>query len=312
MARFPRNHPLWLFGLPLVAAAGAFGALEVARSRFQHRRLFAPQRYPEGTWQPRSRGLAVEDCWFKTSEGHRLHGWWLPHPHHDPQSQATILYCHGNSGSLGLGIDVLQHFRALRTNLFAFDYRGYGRSDGKPSETGLFQDVRAAFRFLVEEMGLAARSIVIFGHSLGGAVAVDAARELPVAGLVVQASFTDVREMARTLFPRLPMHWVARNQFRTIDKITAVSCPKLFIHGTRDETVPFSMGRDLYRKARKPKQRLVVPRGGHNDLHLRGGVTYLRTLQRFLDSCVPPRSLTEEAAPEAFSRVAPEAPTISL
>lgn len=284
MTRILRPRRLFQVGLPALATAGAVGALGYARARFQHSRLFAPQPYPLGEWQPTKHGLRPQDCWFPSGDGLLLHGWWMPRRH----ARCTLLYCHGQSGSLGLGVKVFRHFADLDANLFAFDYRGYGRSEGSPSEVGLFEDARAAHRYLVSALDQNPERIVLFGHSLGGAVAIDAAQDLEVAGLVVQASFTNVRGMARALFPKLPMHLLARNQFRSIDKIPRIQVPKLFIHGERDETVPAEMGRELHAAATGDKRFHSVPRGGHNDLHLRGGVAYLEALQEFLDHCAAP------------------------
>jgi len=284
MNRLIPQRRLFQLGIPGLAAAGTLGALGLARARFQNSRLFAQERLADGPRKlpfqdAEGQGLEVQECWFESEDGVRLHGWWIPRP----EAKTTVLYCHGNSGSLGLGFRVLRHIAPLNANLFVFDYRGYGRREGKPSELGLFKDARAAFQHLTDSIDQDPETIVLFGHSLGGAVAIDAALELPAAGLVVQASFTDVRGMARVLFPRLPMHWLARNQFRSIDKVPQISMPKLFIHGGRDDTIPFEMGRQLFDAAEEEKQFLGIERGGHNNLHLRGGEEYLDTLQRFLD-----------------------------
>ena len=269
-------------GLPVLAAFGTVGALGYARGRLQRGQVFSPSRYPSEDWHPRAEGFPVEDTWFRSAAGLKLHGWWRPHP----RSERCLLYCHGNSGSLAERVKVLQHLARLPVSLFAFDYRGYGKSEGRPSEAGLFEDVRAAFRHLVEVHRIPSETVVLFGHSLGGAVAIDGALDLPVAGLVVEASFTDIRSMARVRFPQVPAHWVARNEFRSISKVAEVRMPKLFIHGTRDKTVPFSMGRQLFEAAPEPKEFFAVDRGGHSDLYLRGGEAYRQTLLGFLDRCV--------------------------
>jgi uncharacterized protein len=146
--------------------------------------------------------------------------------------------------------------------------------------------VRAAFEHLTGSLGVPGQRVILFGHSLGGAVAVDGATELPAAGLVVQASFTQVRDMARALFPGLPLHLVARNHFRSVAKVSSVKVPKLFVHGGQDTTVPLGMGRALYEAASSPKELLVLPRAGHNDLHLHGGLKYLYRLHRFCRRCL--------------------------
>lgn len=269
-------------GLPVLAAAGTVGALQIARSHFQNHRLFEPERALPPPSSSQEGALAPRDVWIRPESGPRLHGWWIPHP----KARATVLYCHGNRGNLEARLRFLTHLARLPTNLLAFDYRGYGLSDGKPSETGLFRDVRAAYQYLVDELLPRRSPVVLFGHSLGGAVAIDAAVDLQVAGLVVQASFTNIRGMARTMFPKLPLHWLARNQFRSLDKVQRISAPKLFIHGTKDETIPFAMGRELYEQAADPKEFLAVERGRHNDVHLRGGQVYLETVERFLETCI--------------------------
>ena len=200
-------------------------------------------------------------------------------------SAPTILYCHGNSGSIAVRVEVLRFLRDLPANLLAFDYRGYGRSEGKPSEAGLFRDARAAYRHLCDDLRVAPERILLLGHSLGGAVAIDAALELSIAGLIVESTFTDVRDMARNRYPRLPMHLIARNQFLNSEKVARLEVPKLFIHGTADQTVPFEMGRQLFARAGDPKTFLPIEGADHNDLHLTGE-TYLSGLRSFIGGCL--------------------------
>ncbi len=268
--------------LPSLAAAGAVGALEVLRRRFQNRQVFYPSRYPNGVWDPAIYGLPYEDAWFSSEDGVKLHGWWVEHP----EAAATVVFCHGNTGSIGDRIGLYLELRRLGVNLLAFDYRGYGRSDGQPSEKGLFADVRAACDHVVGERGVGLERIVLFGHSLGGAVAIDGALHRPVAGLVVQSSFTRLRDMARCVFPQIPVHLIATNEFRSIDKVAHLAMPKLFIHGTEDGTVPFEFGERLYAAACEPKQWYPVPSAGHNDVDRWGGRRYLRTLAEFFRRCV--------------------------
>ena len=170
-------------------------------------------------------------------------------------------------------------------NVFAFDYRGYGRSEGEPSEDGLFRDVRAAYDQLTGPLCQLPGSVVLFGHSLGGAVAIDAALHREVAGLVVQSSFTQMRDMARTVMPWGPLGFIARNEFRSIAKVGLIEAPKLFIHGTDDPTVPLEMGRRLFEAAADPKDWYEIARGGHNDVYRQGGLRYFWRLQRFFRQC---------------------------
>ncbi|MDX1996861.1 MAG: alpha/beta hydrolase [Thermoanaerobaculia bacterium] len=265
--------------MPWLAALGGVGALGYLRQRYQHRATYLPERYPTGLWNPRLRGLEAEDVWFETVDHIQLHGWWIPHP----EARGTILYCHGRTGSLAHYVRVFRRLQTLEMSILAFDYRGYGRSAGKPGERGLCADARAAYDYLQRELGQRARDIILFGHSLGGAVAVDCARHRPVAGLVVESSFTDLRDMARLKAGRFPIHWIARNGFRSIKKVGKLECPKLFIHGTADSTVPLELGLRLFDAAAEPKELLLIEGASHHDTHLRGGETYYRRLVDFFD-----------------------------
>lgn len=268
--------------LPVLALGAGVAAARLWLDRFQHSKTFVPDRYPNGIWNPEAFGLPAEDTWFSTEDGMRLHGWWVPHP----QARGTVLYCHGSTGSIAHRIGVLSKLWSLKVNLFAFDYRGYGRSTGQPTEDGLYLDVRAAHDHLMRDLGCRADEILLFGHSLGGAVAIDCALDRKVAGLIAQSTFTHIRDAARAVFPTLPIHLAARRQFRSVDKVAELRIPKLFIHGDADETVPLELGKRLYESAIEPKAFYLVRRGGHNDLHLYGGRRYLRRLSRFRDRCL--------------------------
>lgn len=273
---------LYRYSLPAFAFIGALGGLEILRARFQRSQLFAPTRYPEGDWDPGRHGLTYQDVWFRSEDGTRLHGWWFE----ARRARATVVYCHGNAGSLGDRVEIFANLVRLKVNVFAYDYRGFGKSDGEPSEKGLCADVRAALDYATGPLGVDPGRLILFGHSMGGAVAIDGAYNRPVAGLVVQSSFTDVVSMARHAYTSVPMHWIARNQFRSIDKVAKITCPKLFLHGDADDRVPFEMGQKLYAAAAPPKSWFPVRGAGHNDLHVFGGRAYLRVLSRFRERCV--------------------------
>jgi len=273
----------WL-GLSLAAAgvAGGLGLADLFLRRFQHHQTYGPTRFPRGSWNPHRHGVPVQNVLFPSEDGVRLHGWWLRRP----EALGTVLYFHGSGGNLAEHVEALQAVSRLPVHVFAFDYRGYGRSEGAPSEVGLFRDGRAALRHLTRELEQPPQSVLLYGHSLGGAVAIDTALHHPAAGLVVQSSFTDVKGMARALFPSLPLHWVARNRFRSIDKVGRLELPKLFVHGTADAKVPPDHSRALYEAAAEPKELLLVEGAEHGDVHRRGGLSYLDRLQRFLIECV--------------------------
>jgi len=274
----------WVMSRAMTAMALGAGvaAARYWLDRFQRSRVFLPDRFPNGIWSPGSFGLPAEDIWFSTEDGMRLHGWWIPHP----KARGTLLYCHGNTGSIAHRIGVFRELWSLGVDLFAFDYRGYGRSTGEPTEDGLYLDVRAAHDYLTRDLQCRAEETLIFGHSLGGAVAIDCALDRQVAGLVAQSTFTHIRDAARAVFPTLPIHLAARRQFRSIDKVAELRIPKLFIHGDSDEKVPVELGKQLYEAACEPKDFYLVRRGGHNDLHLYGGRRYLRRISRFRNRCL--------------------------
>ena len=265
--------------------AGGLGAAEVLRKRFQRQRLYLPDRFPNGVWRPHRFGLEAVDQWFRSDDGLILHGWWVPHP----KARGTVLYCHGNSGSIAHQIGVFRYVRRLKVNLFGFDYRGYGRSEGSPNEQGLYADARAAYDHLVDDLEVAPQSILLFGHSLGGAVAIDCAMDRPVAGLIVQSSFTHLKDATRASFPRLPVHLLARRQYDSLQKVASLTMPKLFIHGSADETLPPEMAERLYEAAAEPKEHFVVHRAGHNDVYRHGGGRYLRKLAAFRRRCLVSR-----------------------
>lgn len=274
---------LFRFALPSMAALGSIGALEYLRYRFQRSHMFEPSRYPEGDWQPGQSGLEVEDVEFASEDGTRLHGWWIDGPSQpDGTAPMTVVYCHGNKGCIAERVEIFKRLRRLDINIFAFDYRGFGRSEGEPSENGVYADVRAAVDYVNRDRAVPFEQIILFGHSLGGAIAIDGALNRPqIAGLVVQSSFTQNLDMARHFYPDLPVHWITRNGFRSIEKVRHLPMPKLFIHGDADLKVPFSQGRALFEAAAEPKNWLPIANAEHGDVHLKGGLRYFSRWVQF-------------------------------
>ena len=181
-----------------------------------------------------------------------------------PGEEAWLLYLHGTGGNLGNAGYLLawSKFRALGMGVFAVDYRGYGESGGKPSETGLYMDADAAYSYLRDSLGVPPARIVIYGFSLGSAVAIDLATRKPAGALIVEGALLSVQERGQEIYPFLPVKWLARNRFASVEKIARVAMPKLFIHARADAEVPFDHGRRLYALAAPPKEFLEVS-GGH-------------------------------------------------
>lgn len=274
-AAFPTGFLLRVV-VPPLALFGALAALEYFRRRFESGRVFLPTRYPDGRWDPASEGVEYQDLYFPSEDGTLLHGWWLEHP----EAVTTLIYCHGNRGSIGDRLEIFRQLLRIKANVFAFDYRGYGRSQGMPSERGLYADARSAVDLLVDR-GHPLESLILLGHSLGGAVAIDTALHREVGGLVVQSSLTQLKDMARHRYPGWPMHWITSNNFRSIGKVRHLEMPKLFIHGNNDHVVPHSHGEALFRAAAEPKSFLLVPGADHHDVPQKGGLRYFRRLVRF-------------------------------
>jgi uncharacterized protein len=208
--------------------------------------------------------LGAQPVEFITADDVRLVGWVMPAA--AGTSAYWLLICHGNAGNLSQ-FDRPVHYARLRRlglNLLAFDYRGYGESAGSASESGLYQDADAAYRYLREELKVPADRIIVFGHSLGSAVAVDLASRVPVAGLIVEGALSSVVQRGQELYPFIPVRWMARNRFSSIDKVSGITVPKLFLHATRDEVIPIAHGRRLFAAAPEPKT-FVELDGSHGD-----------------------------------------------
>ncbi len=222
--------------------------------------LFHPEpSHGDSNRQPR--GLHVENAHFQSSDGTKLHGWYLPHP--DPW--AVVLFCHGNAGNIEhrAGLMNTLHHR-VGVSAMIFDYRGYGQSEGTPTEAGVMADARAARRWLAQREGIAEDRIVLMGRSIGGAVAVDLAAGSGARGLVLESTFSSVPDVAAKLYPLLPVRLLMRSKFDSAAKIGDYSGPLLQSHGDADRVVPYELGRRLHAAANDPKQFVVIPGGDHN------------------------------------------------
>jgi uncharacterized protein len=211
-------------------------------------------------------GLAFADVAIHTADGERLHAWWVPA--RAESSLGHVLLCHGNAGNVGDRVAHVELLVAAGFDVLAFDYRGYGRSTGRPSERGLQLDARAARDALLGRPGVDLARVVYLGESLGGAVALALALELPPAGLILQSAFTSVRDMARLHYPLIPPALVP-DAYPSLRLIPGLRAPLLVLHGERDEIVPVAHGEALLDAAPGPKRMHVFPGAGHNDLAAR-------------------------------------------
>ena len=233
----------------------------------QPRFLYSPVR--EVACTPDGLGLDFEDVVFKSSDSLRLSGWYVP----AEGSEFTVLFCHGNGGNIMHRLDSINIFNNLGLNCFIFDYRGYGNSQGKPSEEGIYLDAEAAYKWLTEEKKIPPGNIIIFGRSLGGSIAAHLAGKVKAAALIVESTFTSYADIGRKFYPYMPVRWFARFSYSTIDFIRNVNCPVMLIYSRNDEIVPFEFGPELYEAANEPKE-FVEIFGSHNDGFLVSGEIY--------------------------------------
>jgi uncharacterized protein len=259
-----------------VALGLALGSLMIRL--LENRMIFPAPRYPQGFVPPESYGLKPEEVWLTTSDGVRINGWFFA----QPGAKRVLLYFHGNAENIGTGLERTKILSALGLNIFAVDYRGYGKSEGLPDEAGVYRDADAAYRYLTVVRGFRPKNVILHGVSLGGAVAIDLASRVECGGLIAESTFTSARDMARRAFLIPLFAYVPKSQFKSLDKITAVRAPVLIIHGKHDELIPFAMGEQLFQAA--PQTKILAPLefAGHNDVLLVNREVYLAHLQEFL------------------------------
>jgi uncharacterized protein len=223
---------------------------------------------------PGHAGLHYRDLRLETDDGERLHGWWIGARR---DSLGHLLLCHGNAGNVGDRVLHAALLTAAGFDVLLFDYRGYGRSSGRPGEVGTYRDARAALRSLLEQPETDAARLLYLGESLGGAVALDLALERPPAGLVLLSAFTGVRELARLHYPVVPAALVP-DAYPTLRRIHELDAPLLILHGDRDDIVPLSQGSALFEAAPGSKRMHVFPGAGHNDLVPLAGAELARVI----------------------------------
>ncbi|MDP2601956.1 MAG: alpha/beta hydrolase [Deltaproteobacteria bacterium] len=229
---------------------------------------------------PRNVGLAFDDIYFTTEDGVRLNGWFVPHP----RAASTLLWFHGNAGNISHRVDNIKLLHdTVNVNIFIFDYRGYGRSDGMASEEGTYRDGAAAIEFLRQRYGVDQSKLIIFGRSLGAAVAAEMATRVQSLAVILETPFVSVRMMARDKFPFLPIGPLLKTRYDVVEKVRKIRSPLLVLHGDRDEIVPFSHGKQVFDAAPQPKWFYTIAGAGHNDTYLVGGNPYFAALRQHIE-----------------------------
>ncbi len=231
------------------------GAVVFQFKAFEKRSTFFPDKQVE--YYPGDIGLEYKEVYFQASDKVTINAWFVK----CPGAYHTILFCHGNAGNISHRLDKLKFFHSLGCNILIFDYRGYGKSRGVPSEAGFYRDVYAAYQYLLSQ-GLEPKQIIGYGESIGGAVIIDLAGGNDLGGMIIDSTFSSARDMAGVIFPYLPA-WIISSRWDSESKVKSILCPKLFIHSREDEIVPYRLGKKVFDSAVSPKEFIEI-RGNHN------------------------------------------------
>lgn len=283
-----RSSVTRLASITTAAATATVGLLELARVLFRNSQLFCPERDPLLTWNPADYGLDpdfIDEVYFTSDKGVRLHGWYC----RAKNPIGSMVYCHGNSGNI---TDAAAGCRALLEggmNVLLFDYRGYGRSKGRPTMRGVIRDAVAAAK-LHEELRPRHLPSVLFGFSLGGAIAAQLAKRHRFDALVLQSTFTNLSDIARIAFPKLPLHLASMGELDTLDVVKSLKIPTAIVHGADDEVAPAWMAEKLYDACGTPHEILLVPGGLHKDLFDRAPEVIVELMCRLVNACGAPPS----------------------
>ena len=249
----------------LLIAGAVLLALDVGRRLFRRAQLFEPERQPVRSWKPEDYGLPrerTEELWFETDDGEMLYGWYCRSEH----PIASALYCHGNTGNLSNTAHVMPYLLDAGINVLLFDYRGFGRSSGSPSLSGIIDDGVTAAR-LHEKIRPKNLPSILYGYSLGGAIAAQIILRHPFDGLILQSTFTNLPDIARVTFPRVPLHLFSGRLFDTLEVVRNLTLPVLIIHGKTDEVCPAWMAQQLHDSCGASTKKLILVEGGlHKDL----------------------------------------------
>jgi fermentation-respiration switch protein FrsA (DUF1100 family) len=298
-----------VLALPLAVGGSLLLAAAFGRRIYRRTQIFKPSPDPERGWDPTAYGIpagACEEHWIETPDGEQLYAWYC----RAENPVASALFCHGNRGNLTISADIIPHLLNARMNVLFFDYRGYGKSSGTPSYEGVLDDGVTAARFH-DSIRPNALPSILYGYSLGGAVAGQVIRRHRFDGLILQSTFSSLTAMARMLHPQVPLHLLAGDLFNTRESIRRLQVPLLILHGSKDEAIPCSMAHELFGACPTPKRIHIVEGGLHGDLYERDPDALVWAISQFLAELphharpfpVEPPSKVEEAIDAALRLV---------
>jgi fermentation-respiration switch protein FrsA (DUF1100 family) len=261
----------------LLAVAIVIVAL-VAFARFVRRTgMFFPDRYPTGQWDVHAWPVTPAEHRFASKDGVQLHGWWF---HATETAAPVIIWFHGNAGNLTNRAEMAAELARRGVSVFVFDYRGFGRSEGRPSESAIYDDSLAAHDFVRQQT---AAGIVLYGESIGGPYAAYVAKERkPVRAVILENTFPSLRALGNTLYRPLPLGWTAPFAMRTSAWLNTAGVPVLVLHGRRDSVIPYSLGRQLFEELRVPKELLTSETADHSQIPAVDAERYYATVVRFI------------------------------
>ena len=244
--------------------------------------VFQPSPWDEQNWAVLS-GLPLEDVWLPVDESVTIFGWFVD----AGPTKPVLLWWHGNAGNVSHRLGNIRELYHRGISVLIFDYRGYGRSTGSPSEWGMYQDALASYDYLIQQRRIPPDRVILFGRSLGSAVAGDLALNRPAAGLIVEGAFPSLQSMSDHHYFGLPTRWFMNLEFNLVDKVAQLQMPLLVIHGEKDSIVPVDLGRQVFEAAPEPKRWYVVPGADHNDVPFVGGDPYFREVHNFIQNIIP-------------------------
>jgi fermentation-respiration switch protein FrsA (DUF1100 family) len=264
----------------IIAAVSALLIWTIVLMIFEEKFIYFPQKYPNGAYDQAQSIPNLRDCWIKTADSVTIHAWFAP----AESAKVTFVVSHGNAGNISHRYPLLRSLQKHGFNVLMYDYRGYGRSEGTPTEEGIYKDGLAAFDYAESLPEARTNRVVLWGTSLGGAVAIDVATHRHAAGLILESTFTSANDVARIAYPFLPVQFFMHTKLNSLEKIPTLALPILMMHGARDSIIPIGLSRRLFDAANEPKDFYEIPNADHNDTFFIGGEEYFSRISRFISS----------------------------